>query len=137
MKYNEQFELKTRDCGHDFYCIISDAPNKDDLGDLVRDIHFDLFGGCLPNDWIYDQIHSAFCLFEEEGGDEISLYGLEADPYYLGLYKWFGEPFAFELCSEVFEDGLVDGSNVYTTIATAQLVAKERIYQAVWDFLNK
>lgn len=130
-EYSKYFEKALRHDGVHFIKRRADAP--DDLAELIREIHLEYFGGALPNDWIYSTILEAFEDLEREEIDDLNL---ECDPYYSDLYKWFGEPFAHELCEEAQEEEVCAGAKVYEIIGTAQWLAKDRIYRAVNDFIQ-
>jgi hypothetical protein len=130
-EYAKHFEKAQRNNGVSFIKRKEDAP--EDLEDLIREIHFDHFGGCLSNDWIYATILEAF---EDLENDDLENITIEADPYHTQLYKWLGEPFADELCQEAIDEGLSTGKGIYETIAVGQWLAKDRIYHAVNDFIQ-
>jgi hypothetical protein len=133
MKYGDFFEIAKRaDC--EFFRLKEDTPEG--LRDLIRSIRFDHFGGCLPNDWIYEQISHAFDYFER--GEDLDDFVVEADCYNSELYRWFGEPFASDCCYEYQEEFGEDlaGVAVYSMIASGQWLAKDRIYRAVSEFLK-
>lgn len=132
-KYSEYFIVKKRnETNESFFSLSQDAPKE--LTKLVYDIHQDF--DCLPNDWIYSIIVEAFEELEETPLDNCSY---EADCYYNSLYKWFGEPYANELCSEYLtEFGCgIDTISMYTIIGNAQYLAKDRIYRFVDEFLEE
>ena len=133
MDYSQYFETKTRKSTQEpFVCLKDEAPQE--LKDFVQQVHFNHFYKCLPSDWIYSAIWEAFDNLSMDDIDDITI---EADPYYSELYKWFGEPFANEFCTECIEEGLIDPKNVYQIIASGQWLAKERIYHAVNDFIQQ
>lgn len=133
--YGQYFEVKTRNEGGDYIAMKDSTPNevKEELKSFIFEVHQE-FGGCLPNDWLYLIISEAFEMLEEENIDEVAI---EADPYYKDLYTWFGEPYAHELCQKVIEEGISEINDVYNIIATAQYLAKRKIYGLVWDFMGK
>jgi hypothetical protein len=129
--YEQFFTMSIRTDGNEFIKLKDEAP--EDLRYLVRQIHFDLFGGCLPNDWVYDTIHSAFNDLQHENLDNLTL---EPDAYYSKLYKWFGEPFAHQYCNEAIDE-IGPFKNIYDAIGHGQYLAIERIYGQVNQFINE
>lgn len=133
MKYSQYFITKPREDGVYFTLLREDRPEE--LQDFVRAVHMKHFGGCLPNDWIYETISHAFNQLEE---NKLENCCIEADFYNSNLYKWLGEPFAQEYCNEVIQEDLIPKEkDIYSLISCAQYLAKERIYQAVNDFLKE
>ncbi len=123
-QYYKYFQSATRVNGDEFFKLSDDAPQ--DLQDLVQSIHF----GALPNDWVYQVIMEAF---EELSDNDLDDINMESDPYYHDLYKWFGQPFAHALCNEVM---IVGFKNIYEIIGFAQQQAKQRIYEAVNEYIQ-
>lgn len=136
MKNYSQY-FKTKKIKDDTAYVIKTDDCPVEIENLCFDIHkqFD----SLPNNWIYDQIYSAFMDLEDLDDDSReSLIGeLEADPYYNQLYLWFGEPFADTCIDEAREVGIIENQNIYDQIAIGQIFAKRQIYNAVKDFLEK
>lgn len=128
MEYSQFFENKTRSNGDKFYALKDAAPEK--LSDFIEKIHSDHFFGALPNDWIYDTIHSAF--LDQEDGSAVDP---EADCYNSELYKWLNNGFADEYCNEALQDGLAN-PEIWSIISAGQYLAKTRIYDAVYEFLQ-
>ena len=120
------------------YCYLADG-RPEELQDFVRSVHFDHFGGCLPNDWIYEQLALAF---DELSKDDLEDIAIEADPYYRDLANWLQEPFAHEYCNEMLEELCENPKqwtqqDIYTIIGYAQWLAKDRIYHAVNDWIHQ
>ncbi len=129
MNYTQYFVEKTRSDGNKFVACTDDAPEC--IRDLIREIHFSFFDGCLPNDWIYKIIVEAFEELEENDLDDVYP---ESDCYYWELKKWFLEPFADKYVEEAMELGL---TRIYEVIGLAQTNAKQNIYYAVNEFLEQ
>lgn len=129
-EYYKHFERRTRSDGSSFYALVDNAP--EDLSDLIREIHHQIFGGCWANDWIYDQILDAF---EDLSNNNIDNLNIEADCYTHDLLKWLREPFALEICEEVREE-LCPNGTLTDQISWGQWFAKKRIYEAVDEFIN-
>lgn len=133
MNWTQYFEHRTRPDGYGFICLSDDAPEA--LRDLVRAIHFDFFGSCMPNDWIYATISHAFDDLADNLLDNCSI---EADCYFSDLYRWFGEPFANQICSECAEElGTGADLTMMQQIANGQWFAKDKIYHAVEEWLTE
>ncbi len=131
MKYSEFFKSKTRPDGSTFM-VAHGAPSE--LEELIKLIHFSIFEGCLPNDWVFEIISQAFDDLEETPFDDITL---ECDVYYHDLWKWFGNGFAHGFCNEAMEEGLCEGlKDIYAIIGWGQYLAKQRVYAAVDEFMN-
>ena len=133
MKYSQYFQSAVRTSTQkEFIKLKEDAPKE--LETLIREIHFRIFEGCLPNDWIYKTILEAFEELEENKLDEINI---EADCYYNDLYTWLGEPFAHGICNEYLEEFAYKTTKIYELIASAQWLAKDKIYNAVNEFMEE
>lgn len=130
MKYNEMFTTKKRTDGTRF--IAFDGPEY--VRDFIRDVHFDYFGGCLPNDWIYEKISEAFEELENNGNDIDRCY-YEPDCYYRELIEWMQEPYAHGFINEAMRD-LGPFKDIYDQISVGQYQAIDAIYRAVNEFLN-
>lgn len=116
-----------------FYVCKDDCPAV--LQDFVYRVHKEYFESCLPNDWVYDTIHSAFLDLADNELDDIHL---EADPYYSQLYEWFGNPYADYYCERVIADRLAHiDRGIYDIIGWAQWQAKQNIYYAVNEFMQE
>jgi len=130
-EYYKHFEAASR--GEKSFIKLKDnAPEE--LGELIREIHFNHFGKCLPNDWIYKTIMEAFEELEENSLVDITI---EADVYYTDLYKWLGEPFAHEFCNEAMEEAFCEKNEIYSIISAGQYLAKNVIYTSVNDFIHE
>lgn len=131
--YAQFFETAKRVTNdEDFIRLNLAAPQK--LHDLIKDIHFDHFDGCLPNDWIYQIALEAFEALENDDLEDITI---ESDIYNQDLAKWLLNPFADEYCQEAQEEGLLPAfAGIYTIIGSGQILAKERIYHTVNAFLQ-
>jgi hypothetical protein len=108
------------------------------LRDLVYKIHMSLFFDSWNNNWIDEVIHNAFETYEMEedraAWEDLS-FQIEADCMYSDLYNWFGHSFADEFCNEYGREYPDLKLTVYDMIAGGQWLAKQRIYQAVYEFL--
>ena len=130
MKYSQYFETNTRTDGTNFIALSDNAPEE--LKTFMQNLHLEEFNGSLPNDWIF---HVALCAFEELEEQDFDEINLEADCCYKDLYRWFGESFAYDFCTEVvIEFG--EQKDIYALIASAQVLAKDRIYRAVDEFMQ-
>ncbi len=132
MNYSQYFETKKKHDGSDFIGCKHDAPA--DLLKLIENIHFNHFDKALPSDWIYQTILEAFEELEEN--NVLDNLTLEADIYYYDLYRWFSESFAHGLCNEVIAE-FGEFKDIYQLIGAAQWKAKDIIYRAVSEFLDK
>ena len=127
--YTKYFQIKERKIADIFVILSDDAP--DELQALIHDIHADLFGLSVPNDWIYQQCYYAF---DELMRDDLENITIEADAYLYDLIKWLDEPYALELCNNVLEDHW--HRDIMHVIGIAQQQAKTLIYEAVDHFLE-
>lgn len=131
-EYAKYFQTKTRTTTQErFVCLVDEAP--EDLSELVRWIHKRYFWGALPNDWIYDVIADAFIDLNENNLDDISL---ESDIYNNQLADWLKEPYANEYCIQAAEE-LGEKNNIFDAIGQGQFMAKQAIYDAVNEFIQK
>lgn len=133
MDYSKYFITKKRG-DNDFIALSDDAPRE--LKQLIQDIHFDHFDGCLPNDWIYQITMHAFDDYDNYEDKEDFVNQVEADVYYHDLKRWMQEPFSFQwidYCLDCFGAPL-DACNM---VQGAQLEAKRTIYQAVVNFMEE
>lgn len=132
-QYSQYFTSAKRvDTDKHFIKCKDEAPEE--LRDFIREVHFEYFEKCLPNDWIYQTILEAFENLEENNIDDLNI---EPDCYYSELYEWLGNPFAHGFCNEGLL--LLDGCNapdIYQVIGQGQALAKEEIYRAVNEFLS-
>lgn len=134
MKYTNLFKTNTRKDESFFYYLDDNAKS---LEMLVRTIHFDVFGGCLPNDWIYQQCFYAFEQLEQcdcERDYERALSEIAPDCYSHQLRAWLQEPFAAGLVDEEMEESGNIGS-IDNTLGNAQIRAIGSIYAYVWEFI--
>lgn len=128
-KWHEYFEGKERSDGTYFTFLSDKAP--DSLKELIHCIHSDL--GCgLPNDWIYQTIRNAF---EDLAEDDIEDIHIESDIYTTDLVAWLDNHFAIDLCNEAIEDELAE-PNIISIIGFGQVLAKDRIYHSVNEFIK-
>lgn len=133
-KYSEYFITRTRkDTEEVFICCSDDKPIE--LEDFIYRVHKDLFGGALPNDWIYGVLSEAFEAIENEEEFDSIINELDYDPYDSDLYKWFNNSFANEYCAEVMEE--FSFKNVMDILRAGNTIAKRAIYSAVNEFLKK
>jgi hypothetical protein len=130
--YSQYFVSAQRADESSFIKLKEVAPEE--LRDFIRNLHFDHFG-CLPNDWIYDVVDSAFSELENSEND-IDRITIEPDPYDYDLKIWFLNPFANAFCEE-YKATLSDSTTIMEWIAGGQWLAKDTIYRAVSEFLNK
>lgn len=132
--YAKYFQTKRRISTQEkFRCLTDDAPVA--LVQLVRDIHFDHFDGCLPNDWIYETIDHAFDALLRDDIDDCCI---DADDYTSDLIRWLQNPFAFGYCDEALAG--LEGAKDLTLnniIQIAQWEAKDVIYRTVNDFIQE
>ena len=136
--YFAMFVFKERADGSTFHCVDKTNPNSQPLSDLIYKIHDELFGGCLPNDWIYNQICSAFERLEQcndENSYECALNEIEGDIYSNNLLDWAKYSFSLDLIDEELRDGFKPDSMI-NLIQMAQTRAIDQIYSYVWGFLN-
>ena len=132
-EYTQYFTTKTRTSNKEkFIALVEDSPA--DLQDLVRDIHMNYFNGCLTNDWIFEIIYEAF---EELEVDELDDITIETDAE-SKCAKWFyNNYFASDCCDEYIEEFGHEFIDTSTLISDGQWLAKNRIYDAVNDFINE
>ena len=132
--YSEYFVRGKRQDGKEYVYCVDATPEK--LRDLIRDIHFNSFDGCFPNDWIYENIYEAFEMFEERDFDIGKvLCDLTHDPYPWHLVEWLHNSFASEFCNDVTDN---DSSlSIFQILETANCKAKESIVFAVDRFLKE
>ena len=115
----ETIVIKTDDC-------------PETIEKLVQNIHRRLGTG-LPNDWIYEEIRSAFYYFEE-GNDEVNV---QEDPYRSSLYKWFNNDFSDEMINEYLKEFDPEINDIWEVIGNGQWYTREVIYQEVYNFLDE
>lgn len=138
MDYRQYFIEKERTDGTKYTYLKDGAPNE--LDDLIHDIHYQHFFKCLPNNWIYETIHLAF---EELNLDSLENITIEADIWNHELTKWLYDncnTFAHEYCNEFLQE-IYEGErykrDLLQIISGGQRMAKERIYQAVNEWLEE
>jgi hypothetical protein len=135
-KFNQYFEMTVRKSNGEIISTLKeDKPES--LKKLVFEIH-DHFD-CMPNDWLYSIIQEAFENIEENYSDNTDidtiLSDLSSDLYYSDLLDWLSNPFAPELMDEAEQEyGYKD---FYSLIQNAQLLAKDKIYRIVNDFIEE
>jgi hypothetical protein len=112
-KYQEFFAYRKRNDETKYWCLEDGAPSE--LRDLVYEIHYQIFEGCLPNDWVYDVISQAINELEDNGNDLDDI-NIECDCYYGQLYKWLGHSFSHGFCNKAVEEGYCEGKDIYKTI---------------------
>lgn len=136
MEYHKYFTRKNRDDFTEFYLMIDGTPQH--LRDFVQEVHFTgNFDKCLPNDWIYGQIHSAFSNLPDDKRDiEDIISELECDPYYSDLQDWLKEPYASCFIEEANDEGLCT-KDIHNQIGWGQMLAMGQIYRAVHEFLEE
>lgn len=133
-QWHEQFETRTRSDGKQFVCQTDDAHPM--LQALMLDIH-NAFGGCLPNDWLYQETANAFYGFEVDGVDIEDL-NVEPDIYYSHLIEWLHNPYALDCCDEYQDElGCDKSTGITERISCGQWLAKDRVWRMVWDFLQE
>lgn len=131
MKYSNYFETKKRQNGDKFFCLKENSPQK--LKDLIKDIHFNHFYDCLPNDWIYETIYNAF---EELELNTIENINIETDVYFSDLCDWLSKnSFSKIYCDEAIENELCD-HNLESIISRGLYEAKYIVYYVVNKFLR-
>jgi hypothetical protein len=128
-EYGKYFTTKVRTNGSHYTTLKDEAPEE--LTVLVREIH-DIFSA-LPNDWIYEVISDAF---EELEDNDLENCSIEGDHCYSDLYKWLNYGFADDLCQEYLDDCCTIRLDFWDILGSAQVYGKERIYQAVNDFIQ-
>jgi hypothetical protein len=136
MKYNEYFESKKR--GEINFIVFKDE-RPEELHELVRDIHLNHFYGCMPNDWIYSTICEAFEAFEcnyDRDNWEDACYEIEGETRHYHLIEWLKESYASEFYAEYVSEYGESLNNIFARIGGGQIIAKERIYREVKDFLE-
>lgn len=133
MEYSKYLVTKERDNGVKFFCCSDDAPEY--INDLVQGVHFDLFDGCAPNDWIYEQIVHA--LDELEDKEDLEDITVEADIYYSDLYRWLQNRFASWCCDDAVAEGFADGKEIDKTLQAGNWLAKDRIYRYVAEWIQE
>ena len=137
--YTQYFEKKTRDNGETFY-FLKESEWKNALQSLIHDIHKDHFNHCMPHDWIYYQVHSAFCDFVSYIGDdtrdfcELSL-DVQPDIYTNDLLEWAKYPM-FREWIETANSEIGRPETFEQEISQAQFLAIEAIYNDVWEFMK-
>lgn len=109
-----------------------DAPEE--LQECVKDIHLNKFYGVLSNDWIFENILTAF---EELEADDLDNISIEPDCYNSDLRKWVDNSFAPVMIDEAQDEGIVrDQADFWERVSAGQILAKRYIYEAVNDFLG-
>ncbi len=128
MDYTQYFQTKTRvQSGDKFVCLTGNAPEQ--LKDFIRQVHFDCFDGCLPNDWIYRTIEEAF---EALNNDPIENCTIEADIYDSELIQWLQEPFAKCFCNSFG----CEVNDIVEKIRCGQVEAMKEVYIACNQFIQ-
>lgn len=132
-KYQLYFETAKRvTTNEDFIRLTHDAPQI--LQDMIRNIQFDYFDGCLANDWIYKTTLEAFEGLHYESIDDV---GIECDTLDSELAKWLLEPFAEMYCQEAQAGYFCsEYKTIFQHIEAAQYLAKKCIFKAVNDFIE-
>ena len=135
-KYSEDFEWIERATTKEKIVHCKDDEPKE-LETLIFDIHHLDDLDCLPNDWVYEQIYYAFCLFEENEGNnwEDLVCEVESDPYTRNLKEWAKEPFSDNFIDDVLTGGYEPQTN-WDLLSIAQKNCKELIYREVMEFLK-
>lgn len=132
IEYAKYFQTKTRLMTQGkLICLVDEAP--EDLSELIQWIHKSYFLGALPNDWIYSTIQDAFYDLQDNEFEDISI---ECDVYNNQLAEWLKEPYANEYCIQAAEE-LGAKNNIFDAIGQGQSMAKQAIYDAVNEFIQK
>jgi hypothetical protein len=129
--YTSYFTESERLDGKKFVKLTKGTPEK--VKDLVMKIHMEHFD-CLPDDWIYRTISEAFSDLQNDSLENITI---EANPYYTDLWEWLGNSYAKGFCNEALQEGITDQKDIYNIIGCGQYMAKELIYHAVDEFLER
>jgi hypothetical protein len=130
--YHEYFIQKTRTDGKPFFCLVDGAP--EDLSELIRSIHRDEFGDCMPNDWIYEIIYNAF---EDLSGQDLEDINIEPDCYNKDLIEWFMNPYGDWICNDARQEYGCENLGILEQISCGQEYAKRMIYNTVNNFINE
>lgn len=135
MSYTKYFTNKVRDNGKEFYCLKDGAPIE--IQELIRAIHFDIFEGAMPNDWVYATIMEAFEDITDNDSYDINDL-ITTDIYNSDLFQWLQDcPYSQCFCDEALQEGWLQGKGLTDIIQGGQYIAKERIYRMVAEFLEE
>ena len=88
---NAQFTTATRPDG----TVYITAPDDSDARQLVRKVHFDIFDGMLPNDWVYTKTSEIVNSFAAGGDENGEVAEQSVDLYTTDLYAWLNDNLLF------------------------------------------
>ncbi len=88
---NAQFTTATRPDGS----IYITADDASDARQLVRKVHFDIFDGILPNDWVYSKISEIVNSFAAGADENGEVADQSVDLYTSDLYAWINDNLLF------------------------------------------
>ena len=129
-KYTQYFISSTRNDGASYLYLSDTAPVE--LREFVCEVHMEL--DCMPNDWIYEQIHNALELAERD--EDLTEAFVEPDCYTADLKRWTLEPFADQFLDEALEH-CEPFENYFKLLSWAQYEAIRRIYDLTATFIDE
>ncbi len=130
-KMEESFTISTEKDRGVYVFLNSDATQE--LKNFTYHVH-SLFDRCLPNDWIYDEIHTAFSNYYQYNSVDDFIFSPEPDIYYCDQNKWLQHPWASNFCDEAMEE--FEPKTFYDIVTMAQCSARELIYREVATFID-
>lgn len=126
--YSDYFTAGTRADGSQFMKLVQDAPEE--LKEFIRSVHQDW--NCLPNDWIYDKIHDAMCLYDD--GYDLEDCEPDLDCYNSELIKWLENTYADAFCDQVIAE--YQPKTLFDIIRLAQHTAASEIISKTYQFIS-
>ena len=131
---SSQFTIATREDGTEY----TTAPEFSAARRMVRDCHFDLFDGTLPNDWIYSTLADITDAYANGEDDSYALADQLTDMYTNDLLNWCQEPFAMPYLDDAMQPD--EGKNLTSFTGIITLAQRECLaVMARWveDWLNE
>lgn len=130
------FQIKTRDDGTTFYCV------KDDEPEYISDLCYDVHGGMLPDDYIYQFLVEALEYIDDniddltDDLDDIDVYDA-CDPDYMNsdLLRWVSSNLLrMNYCDEVLKEYQLD--QLAHVLMQAQQNERVEVLQDTINWIN-
>jgi hypothetical protein len=132
MQLTKHFTTMQRD-NKTIYILKDDSPEF--MQDLVCSAHEE--GKLLPDDHRYQMIYESLESLENNNFSDDALTDLEPPVYNWQLLNWLSSNlYRASFCDDAVEQGLVDGRNIFTTIAAGYSLEQEEVFTSIHNFLE-